>query len=159
MARMTQNQKQVAAAFRKSGFSRHDSKVYAQNTSQFMFQTGVSYVSGVLTAATVGAARIAGKGIGWTVGKAADGVREGIAKHREKKAAQAQTTEESKAPTLMQKIDAIKEKKAQQKAGAIVQEILEDAEQVVSEQVVSEMETSSGADTAVTASADSTAAE
>ena len=82
ITRMTQLQKDTAATLRKNGFSRHDSKVYAQNASQFMFQTGVSYVSGVMVAATVGAARMAGKGVGWTVGKAVDAVVGGVKKYQ-----------------------------------------------------------------------------
>lgn len=124
---MTQNQKAVAAQLRKNGFSRRDSKIYAQQSSEFAFQTGVAYVSGVMTAATIGAARMVGKGIGWSAGKAVDGVKYGIAKHRMKKA----MVVEDGAPTaptgLAAKIQAVKEKKAQKKAEAIVNEIVGEA--------------------------------
>lgn len=62
--RMTTNQKELANRLHKSGFSKRDSNIYAIKSSEFVFQTGVAYTSGVLTAATVGAAHMLGRGIG-----------------------------------------------------------------------------------------------
>ncbi len=71
-SKMTESQKSTMKVFHEAGFSRKDSKIYAQKTSDFMFQTGVAYVSGVGVAATIGAAKVVGHGIGFVVGKTVD---------------------------------------------------------------------------------------
>ena len=131
ITRMTQLQKDTAATFRKNGFSRHDSKVYAQNASQFMFQTGVSYVSGVMVAATVGAARMAGKGVGWTVGKAVDVVVGGVKKHQISKIQESGVDKKTGSRISLAEKKAQKAaKRAAAKADKIREEALEDLDEM-----------------------------